>query len=436
MVARDYSDCLKYIDAYWERIIKDPKVTPARNGFLKLPHIYITPNDKKFTFLFYWDTFFMFRGLIGREKSDILQGVVDNYVYLLKRYGVIPNFNSHASTNRSQPPFFTSMIFDVYKETKGKKSFERRMNWAKWEYENVWIDAESNYNHSIEGFGLSKYGDRDVGYAHSSELESGWDFTSRFYNRCNEFLPIDLNCLLYKYEEDFAEAARIVGNNTEQKKWHTKAEKRKKEINQLMWNEDTGFFFDYDYVRGKQSKFYSLASLVPLWVGLATPTQAFRMMMHLEKFETENGLMVTDSDSLPPELLAEIEHDDYKHSIIESIKPKQWDYPNIWPPVEYLAVVGMLKYGFIDEAKRVMKNSLAGEAKIFRKHGTFFEKMNGVTGDVAPNYHYINQGGFGWTNAIFYRYVQILDQMETQGDDSIYTFPMSDTSPYELSILV
>ena len=51
------------------------------------------------------------------------------------------------------------------------------------------------------------------------------------------------------------------------------------------------------------------------------------------------------------------------------------------------------------------------EAKIFRKYGQFFEKMDGVSGDITNNYHYPNQGGFGWTNAIFYRYIQLLSRI-------------------------
>jgi alpha,alpha-trehalase len=189
-------------------------------------------------------------------------------------------------------------------------------------------------------------------------------------------------------------------------------------------------------VRGRQSKFFSLASFVPLWSGVATAEQARRMVTHINKFESKYGLFITAKESLPPELRAEIEHEDYKHTIFESIKPKQWDYPNIWPPVEYLAVIGLLRYGFIEDAKQIMKKSLAGEASIFRKYGSFFEKMNGMTGDAAANYHYVNQGGFGWTNAIFYRYVQILEHLEAHGDDSIYTSPMSDAPPFPLQIRV
>jgi len=58
-----------------------------------------------------------------------------------------------------------------------------------------------------------------------------------------------------------------------------------------------------------------------------------------------------------------------------------------------------------------MKNSIAAHARLFRKYGTFFEKINGVTRDKTNNYHYENQHGFGWTNAVFYRYIKILDEI-------------------------
>jgi alpha,alpha-trehalase len=127
--------------------------------------------------------------------------------------------------------------------------------------------------------------------------------------------------------------------------------------------------------------------------------------------------------------------DTYRSVVNAILQPKQWDYPNIWPPTEYLAVIGLLKYGYVLEAKRVMQRSLRGQAKVFRKYKTFFEKIDGSRGDIAANYHYINQSGFGWTNAVFYRYVQILDKMEKDGEDSIYGFPMPDKPPFTLSIL-
>jgi len=438
MISEKYKDCLTYIDGYWKNIIRDPKDPniKTKKDFLPIPYPYIIPNDKKFSYIFYWDTFFMFRGLLGTDKEYLMKNMVENFIYLFKKYGVIPNFNGHASTGRSQPPFLTSMIFDVYNSSKNKTWLAKKIEFAQLEYNHVWEDEENVYNHRVEGFEpLAKYGDRDVGYAYASELESGWDFTSRFYNRCNEFLPVDLNSLLFRYEKDFARTEKILKNEKQSIFWEKRAKIRKKAIDTYFWDDEEGFFFDYDFVNGRRSRFYSLAGFAPLWAEVADAEQAERCVKKLSEFETKYGLVVTAASSLAPNIMINEIPDTYRSVVNAILQPKQWDYPNIWPPTEYLAVIGLLKYGYVLEAKRVMQRSLRGQAKVFRKYKTFFEKIDGSRGDIAANYHYINQSGFGWTNAVFYRYVQILDKMEKDGEDSIYGFPMPDKPPFTLSIL-
>jgi alpha,alpha-trehalase len=294
------------------------------------------------------------------------------------------------------------------------------------------MDIDGYYHHKVPDFLLNRYGDRDIGYAHSSEIESGWDFTSRFYNRCDEFLPIDLNVYLFKYERDFAKIEAILGDSTEQAYWKETSEKRKEEINKHMWNEKKGFFFDYGYKHGRQSDFLSLAGFTPLWAAFATHEQAKKMVKKLPLFETENGLVITAEESLAPQLSLKGIPDRFKPAIESVLKPKQWDWPNIWPPLEYLTVIGLLKYGFEKDAVRIMNNSLNAQSKIFKRYGTFFEKFNGVTGDKTDNFHYETQSGFGWTNAIFYRYVQILDAIEK--GINIYADPEPNTDALRLSI--
>ncbi len=460
-----YKDELKYIDSFWDKVTIKPKKREKflnlilkkskkrmHKNILNVPKTFVVPNDKKFTHLFYWDTFFIFKGLLETKREGILHSMVDNFIYLYEKYGIIPNFNSPASTGRSQPPLLTSMILDTYygyyfaykKRNKIKKIvrasdleyyrgwLDKAMDAAKKEYWNVWVDADGFFHHKVEGFELSKYGDRDIGYAHSAELESGWDFTSRFYNRCNEFLPIDLNCFLYKYERDFAKAAKILGQSKEQEKWEALYTKRRESINKYMWNGHAGFFFDYGYVYNRRSDFYSLAGFTPLWTGLATPHQASKMVKKLSLFEMENGLTITAKKSLAPRVGLKDIPERFRPAIQDILKPKQWDYPNIWPPLEYLTVVGLLKYGYVDDAVRIMKKSLNVQSKIFKKYGTFFEKIDGLKGDITGNYHYANQSGFGWTNATFYRYIQILDMLE-EGKD-IYVNPKADKAPYKLAI--
>ncbi len=419
---------------------------------IDIPNAYIVPNDRKFTYIFYWDTYFMFRGLMGTRRDWILKEMVNNFLYLFTQYGLIPNFNAPVSLGRSQPPFLTSMILDTYRGIverrnrkfhekvfsqyllgKGREWLKQAIDIAKEEYSLVWIDDQKAYNHHVDGYTLSRYGDRDVGYAHSSELESGWDFTSRFYNRCNYFLPIDLNTLLFKYERDFAHVAQLFNEPQEEANWLAKAESRKQEINNLLWNEKSGFFYDYGWFYKKQSEFLSLAGFVPLWAGLASYDQAKKMIKKLGKFESQYGLTITAKESLAKSINLSKIQQRYHPAIEEVIQPKQWDYPNIWSPLEYLTVIGLIRYGFVDDAKRIMTSSIKAHAALFRKYGTFFEKINAETGEPGIHFHYENQTGFGWTNGVFYRYIQILDRLAAEQE--IYKQPKPQLPPFELAIL-
>lgn len=405
-------DCLAYIDSYWERIIKKPsKNEPTNNPYsIQVPHAQISPNEEKFSYIFYWDTYFMSEGLLGTKHQWIIPEMVENFAFLFDTYHLIPNFTHIESLGRSQPPFFSSMVLDGYAVNNNMSWLKKYIGIAKKEYQEVWMDHLA-YNHSIPTYGLNRYGGMDMGYAQQSEQESGWDMTSRFYNRCNEFLAIDLNCYLYKYELDFAKTAEILGDTNEQQYWTTIAKNRVKKM-QLFWNPKKGFFYDYDYVAHQQSTFESLAGFVPLWAGIATIQQAKAMASKLSEFETDYGLTITSKDSLHPILDLSLFSSELQITLERILTPKQWDYPNIWPPLEYLSVVGLLRYGFYADAQRITKKSLNAHAKIFKKYHSLAEKVDGTTGDIPKSYWYPTQFGFGWTNAVIYRYTKLLDNLE------------------------
>lgn len=477
MWQEEYKDCLEYIDTYWDKITFKPTNVRLKTRFITIPmllrkknphilfvpHSFFIPNLGTQKRICYWDTFFMFRGLMGTKRERLMKSMVNNFIYIFNKYQIIPNFNAPGGINRSQPPFLSSMILDTYLtplnrnnsyryykgvsskvyKMRNKKWLQNAIRVAKKEYELVWLDKENYYNHRVEGYLLSRYGDRDIGYAHSSELESGWDFTSRFFNRCDQFFPIDLNVFLYKYETDFAYVAHILDKPNEEEYWKQKAAQRRQLINQYMWNDQSGFYFDYGYSLQQISDFLSLASFTPMWAGLATVQQVKRMLEKLPKFESRFGLTITAKESLPKQIDLSIFPRRYRPAIEEIIKPKQWDYPNVWSPLEYLTVIGLLKYGYKTDARRIMEKSVKAHAAGFRKYGTFFEKLNGETGDLGKGALYgdqelgngklhIKHEGFGWTNAVFYRYMHILESLEK--GENIYKDERGDP-PYELSIL-
>lgn len=447
--SKDLQDVLQFIDSYWDNIIHDKKDSRGNPHLIPLPHTFITTNTREYSHwtgaMFYWDNFFIFRGLIATKRERIIPGMIDNFIYLFKNYGIIPNASFWAFLDHSQPPFLSSMIFDGYFAIKRRKFIrgtfhgvyaqawlKRRMNVAKQEYWQVWEDSKK-YNHKVEEYNLSKYGDRDVGYYLTSERESGWDMTSRFYNRCNDFLAVDLNAFLHKYEKDFARAARIMKNKKEVDYWENRANQRHQQMKKYMWNEKEGFFFDYDYRHKEQSKFYSLAGFIPLWAKLATYDEAKRVREKLPLFETKYGLTIGAKESLPSEIDLKHIPTPYRYSIEDMLKPKQWDYPHIWSPIEYLTVIGLLRYGFVEDAVRIMKKSVAANITMFKKYGALLEKLDATTGDKPASFWYPSQLGFGWTNAVLYRYVKILDIIEANGGDIYDRRVLGAEPPYSLT---
>ena len=444
--------CLEYIHNYWSKIIYQPEETQGDPHLIPLPHPFLSPNARDTSTwkgtMFYWDSFFMFRGILDTEYEKIIPGMVDNYIYLLNTYGIIPNASSWGFLVSSQPPFLSSMMFDAYyslvrgtkitsklKTPYAKLWLKKRIKNVQKEYWTVWEDVNS-YHHRVEEFGLSRYGDRDVGYPLNAERESGWDFTTRFYSRCQEFLPIDLNSYLHKYEKDFAKAAHILGDNDEEIFWDQRAQARHDRMKKYMWNEEKGFFFDYDYINNKQSEFYSLAGFVPLWAKLATPEEAEKAVKNLPKFETEYGLTITAKESMPDMYDLNGIPDAFKRTIVEMLKPKQWDYPHIWAPLEYLTVMGLLRYGYIDDAVRIMTKSINANLHIFEKYGALLEKIDVTTGEKAQTFWYPSQLGFGWTNAIFHRYVKILDYIKDRQGNIYSDESLAQGAPYSLTSIL
>lgn len=402
--SEDVSQARNYIKHYWvnlERYHPTDKET-----LIGLPNPYLVPaHDPTSSFNFdeqyYWDSYFMVQGMLNDPaKKELVMGILDNLFALLKRYKMIPNASRTYLMGRSQPPLLTSFIFDVYEAySLDKRWLAQAIGYARQEYETVWMGTVKPFSHQVHE-GLSRYYDINV-LNDLAETESGWDMTTRFNRKILEFLPVDLNALLYKYETDFARAAHILNQLDEQVAWELKAENRKKIMNKLMWSKSKGLFFDYNYVKDKKSVVPSLASYVPLWAGMVSNEQATQLVKNLARFDAPGGLVTTDEPPL-------------KSAFPQRI-PAQWAYPNGWAPLHYFVVRGLERYEYQEQAKRIALRWLKTNNNWFTTHGVFLEKYN----VIQPTKHpvegvYPSQTGFGWTNAIFERFCQdYIDQKTT-----------------------
>ncbi|MEK7153408.1 MAG: trehalase family glycosidase, partial [Patescibacteria group bacterium] len=319
--------------------------------------------------IYYWDSYFMVQGLLDDQHKQLNTGILEDLFSVFKRYKIIPNSSMTYMTSRSQPPFLTSFIFDLYRVyNPGKPWLKEAIKIAKQEYETVWMGTRKPNARQVYQ-GLSRY--YDFNYLHDiAETESGWDMTPRFGRKALNYLTVDLNALLYKYEMDFAHAARIFDDPKEAAKWEHKAKDRKDKMNRLMWDQGRGLFYDYNYVKEKRGNVSSLAAYYAMWAGMVDDKQAAALVKALRRFEQKGGLTTTDSLPLG--------------QFVPGSTPTQWAYPNGWAPLHFLVVKGLQRYGYEQDARRIAMKWLKCNLQWFNEHGVFLEKYNVVSPDKPP----------------------------------------------------
>ncbi len=387
----EYKHCLRYIDKYWKKLIC--YYPEDKQLHLGLPNPYIAPNNAIFkNDQFYWDTYFVILGLVKSQKTELAKGMIDNFCFMFNRFGIIPMRNRYYNLGTSQIPFLTSMVLEVFEYDKDKDWLKKTMKVAEEELKKYWMNPDLTEKHIIYN-GLSRYCDHYITHL-GSEHESGWDMTSRFDNHCLDYLPVDLNSCLYKYEIDLSEFYRNQKNYYKSKLYSDQALKRKKQINTLMWNKKKRFFFDYNHSKKQQSNFFSVAGFYPMWANIATQEQAELMREYvLPILEFDGGIVNTQRYKLSDEL-------------------KQHDFPNGWPHQQWIVIKGLMNYGFREDAERIARKWLDMNERIFIKTGKFWEKHDVLICDIGvynPD-RYMTQSGFGWTNAIFVRLINEFKQ--------------------------
>lgn len=391
----DVRDARVYIAQYWSKVQRfHPK---DDESLLGVPKPYLVPSYSAktgfdFMELYYWDSYFMIQGMLDAEHKELVSGILEDLLSLFERFKVIPNASRTYLTGRSQPPLLTTFIFDVYEAyDMGDDWLKQAIAIAKREYTTVWMGVKKP-NERLVYEGLSRY--YDINYLHDlAEAESGWDMTPRFDRRALHFLPVDLNALLYKYESDFARAARILEYEKEAVKWDEAAGLRKIIMNKLMWDKGKGLYYDFNYVKEKRGNVSSLAAYFPMWAGMVNDQQAASLVKALRRFENKGGLATTDSLPLGQFVLGSM--------------PTQWAYPNGWAPLQYIVIQALERYGYHMDARRIAIKWLKTNQAWFNEHRVFLEKYNVVSPEKPPvKGLYPSQTGFGWTNAIFERLCQ------------------------------
>lgn len=398
-----HGDVRRFIGEHLRRTVK---VCPRDTlGFIGLPRPYSVPSlSGAFQQdMFYWDTYFTNIGLLRDGAAGQALDNVDNILYLIERFGFVPNGSNTSYLNRSQPPMASMMVRDIYDTTRDKAWLEAACRTLEKEYA-FWMTRR------MAPTGLNRYGTsaaRDEllefdAYMRTrlaalpaladtarllerashllAEAESGWDFSPRFGLRCGDFNPIDLNANLYRYEQNFAYFYRELGKEGAAR-WQKAARRRRALIERYCYNPTDGCFYDYDYVNGRLSPIYSAAVFNLMAAGALSRRQARSVVACLHRLECPCGVAACERG--------------------ERSRTYQWDYPNAWASCNVLAVMGLDRYGFGQEARRIAAKYVDSITRIYRATGNLWEKYNAERGNLEVNNEYEMPPFMGWTAGAF-----------------------------------
>jgi len=444
-------------------------------GLLYLPNPYVVPGGR-FNEMYGWDSYFILLGLEADHREALAKGIVDNFLFEVEHYGSVLNANRTYYLTRSQPPFLTSMIRMVYKNPRSFPATPTGRAQARAWLAHAYALAVKDHatwerpEHKAGSTGLARYYDYGTGpvpemadddayyvdvlrwlLAHPREggdaflvkgaqhpdaaeavllkttscdvhesvvcmkawyggyrlsrdfyegdramRESGFDTSNRFgpfSGATHHFAPVCLNSLLYRYERDLQHLALLVGNDRDAAHWDRRSQARAAAIQRYLWRAKDGVFADFDFTRARTSTYEFLTSLYPLWSGLATREQATKMELKLSEFERPGGLSMSDTNT-----------------------GLQWDEPFGWAPTNWIAVAGLHAYGFRADATRIAQHFNATVDAGFADDGTIREKYNVVAGNanvkVSTGYS-TNVIGFGWTNAVYLKMLEMMPKAAT-----------------------
>ena len=407
-----------HINKLWDILARVPEPEDFHSSRIPLPYPYIVPGGR-FNEIYYWDSFFTMLGLQESGRVDMIEDMVKNFAHMIKEIGFIPNGNRSYFLGRSQPPFFACMI-NLLAESKGEQVLTEYLETLLLEYQ-FWMHGRNDlspespaYRRLVrmpDGSVLNRYFDnipdpRAEMYQDDVELiaekgdegrktlldiraacESGWDFSSRWCADpgslesiiTTDMVQVDLNCLLYFMEKLIAKAYALQGEATQANHFEAEAEARAGAILKYFWNDELGTFTDYLWIEGKQTDSINAAACFPLYFGIATEAQGQKVAdISSKELVKDGGILTSNYES-----------------------GQQWDYPNGWAPLQWIAIEGFRQYGQNALAETIKANWTALNIKVFKNTGKLMEKYNVVdTNLLSGGGEYPVQDGFGWTNGV------------------------------------
>lgn len=388
----------------------------------------------RFRETYYWDTYWIVRGLLVCDMVETARGVVGNLLDDVRNLGFVPNGGRVYYLDRSQPPLLTDMVLAVYEAAPNKTWLEESLPALEQEY-NFWMDPARGHVYTLgedsgrlnvyrssastprpesykEDFATASKAEQSLGRSKEevynqlrSGAESGWDFSSRWLDagigasgkegtalgsiKTSSVVPVDLNSFLYRVELGLAKAHSLLGTTAAAANYEAAAARRAEAMGKLLWDEGRASFRDWrsdaEGGKGAASAVTSISDYaLPLWAGLLQGQRAEQALGSLR----QSGLLQEGGAAT---------------TVLRT--GEQWDAPNAWAPLQLMLIEGLqaLKTsGGAEELGTTLASTWLNNCYLtWQRTGHMQEKYDaGEPGKSGGGGEYEPQIGFGWSNGV------------------------------------
>jgi alpha,alpha-trehalase len=404
-----------HIARLWPLLTRQAIVPQPYSSLLYVPQPYVVPGGR-FREFYYWDSYFTMLGLIPDGHLDTVRDLVGDFSYMLREYGHIPNGARTYYLSRSQPPMYYLMVGLLAQDPADAWSQhleDLESEYAYWMEGSAGLhpgEARRNVVEMPDGSILNRYWDasdapRDESYREDvliarasgrpraqvyrdlrAAAESGWDFSSRWLAdgrhlttiHTTDLVPVDLNSLLYGLERAISGGCAARHDSECERTFADRARRRREAMDRYLWDPQAGYFMDYDWRHRRRTGELTAATLYPLFTGVAYLQQADAVGGVVQTRLLKQGGVVTTNIT----------------------SGQQWDAPNGWPPLQWVAVIGFRRYDQPALAHEIARRWLATVQRVFANKGKLVEKYDVEHTLPGGGGEYPLQDGFGWTNGV------------------------------------
>jgi len=429
---------------YWSsllRVYKKPDYfcDKCETSAIALPYPGVVAGER-FRETYYWDSYFIILGLLLSGYTEQAWNQLQNFIFLIKIYGFIPNGAREYYSNRSQPPLFTEMVYAYYSFTTNITFLAEAFPYMELEMKfwktNTTVDVTvKNTVHTLNRYIVDSSEPRPESYGEDFECannktfywpnntifkndipiltnlektslyaelattaETGMDFSSRFLKSpfrqgtnawllrtltTRSIIPVDLNAILYKAEMRLSYFSELLDIPEKKKSWYKAAQLRNDAMNALLYDSYEKIYHDYNLDDKAQIHRYAVSAWTVDWAGIKRPSGK---LSHGD-LETIWGPIKRRTEKYVGGL-----------PTTDIVSGFQWDEPNVWAPSVYFVIMGLLETNdktfytlalqvaqdFIDSAFCSWIDTDGDPAKAFQYepgphtpvNGDFFEKYN------------------------------------------------------------